>query len=284
MRSLGSSSLSDDGIPGSDVSSGSAPSPAPRGSTGRLLRVTDRAVTLMPRPLRDLLRSPLTSPRQPAGVSTASIVRLTLALSAISFLLLAVTDLVDVLALDGRIAAFDADEDGGVWTWASVAAQAGGATLLGLLAATSVRWRAYAMCGLGLAFLSLDDSVLIHEKLGIALSFFPHSGRLTWPLLYLPLLSVLAVQLWRIADAQEGTSVRALVRGGLLALAAAVVLEVGSTLLFALDLGESIVYEIEVVLEEGFEMVGWIWIGGALAVAAVQTLSRGSGRHEGGNG
>jgi hypothetical protein len=238
----------------------------------------------MPRPLRDLLRSPLTSPRQPAGVSTASIVRLTLALSAISFLLLAVTDLVDVLALDGRIAAFDADEDGGVWTWASVAAQAGGATLLGLLAATSVRWRAYAMCGLGLAFLSLDDSVLIHEKLGIALSFFPHSGRLTWPLLYLPLLSVLAVQLWRIADAQEGTSVRALVRGGLLALAAAVVLEVGSTLLFALDLGESIVYEIEVVLEEGFEMVGWIWIGGALAVAAVQTLSRGSGRHEGGNG
>jgi hypothetical protein len=282
MRSLGSTSLSDDGSSGNALSRGSSPSPAATGAPGRLLRVTDRIVALLPRPLRELLRRPVTSPQQPVAVSTATIVRMTLALSVISFLLLALTDLVDVLALNGRIAAFDADQDGGVWTWASVAAEAGGATLLAMLAATSVRWRAYALTGLGLAFFSLDDAVLIHEKLALALSFFPHSGRFIWPLLYLPLLVVLSVQLWRIADAQEGTSVRALVRGGLIALAIAVVLEVGSTLLFVVDLGESLLYELEVVLEEGLEMVGWIWIGGALAVAVVQTLGRGSGRQVGG--
>jgi len=282
MRSLGSSSLSDDGSTGSDVSRGSSPSSAGPGAPGRLLRLTDRTVTLLPRPLRDLLRRPLTSPQHPVRDSTAKIVRLTLALSVISFLLLALTDLVDVLALNGRIAAFNAEEDGGVWTWASVAAQAGGATLLAILAATAVRWRAYALTGLGLAFFSLDDAVLIHEKLGYALSFFPHGTRLIWPLLYLPLLTVVAVQLWRIADAQEGTSVRALVRGGLVALAVAVVLEAETPLLFALGLGESIVYALEVVLEEGLEMVGWIWIGGALAVAVVQTLGRESGRQVGG--
>jgi len=282
MRSLGSFSPPDGGTSDGVVPEAAEPSGTPRGSVGRLLRFTDWIVRVMPRPLRNLLRRPVTTPGRQLASSTAVVVRLTLLLSVVSFVLLAITHLVDVLALGDRILLFDAEEDGGVWTWASVAAQGGGATLLAMLAAASVRWRTYAWCSVGLAYLSLDDAVRIHEKLGYALSFFPHGTRLIWPLLYLPLLAMVAVQLWRIADAQAGTAVRALVRGGLLALGVAILLEAETPLLFALNLGETVVYEIEVVLEEGLEMLGWIWIGGALAVAVVQTLGPGSGRQVGG--
>jgi len=249
------------------------------------VRLTDRAVTLTPRPLRNLLRVPLTSPPRQGAPAAAAVVRLTLALAVISFAFLGFTHLVNEFALGARIGALDAEEDGGVWTWASVAAQAAGATLLAMLAALSVRWRPYLICALGLAFLSLDDAVLIHEKLGYALSFFPHSTRLIWPLLYLPLLGFLAIQLWRIADTHGGVWVRAFTRGGLAALVVAVVLEAGTPVLYAVGLGESAVYELEVVLEEGLEMVGWVLIVGALAITLLdhlpsQPVSRPAGTHD----
>jgi hypothetical protein len=127
-----------------------------------------------------------------------------------------------------------------------------------------------------MAYFSLDDAVLIHEKIAGALDFFPHSSRIIWPLLYLPLLVGLTIQLWRIAEAQPGPRVRVLVRGGLVALVVAVLLEGGSPLLFALGQGEgSIGYELEVAVEEGLEMTGWLWITGGIAIALVQRLRNG---------
>jgi hypothetical protein len=70
--------------------------------------------------------------------------------------------------------------------------------------------------------------------------------------------------------------VRVLVRGGLVALVVAVLLEGGSPLLFALGQGEgSIGYELEVAVEEGLEMTGWLWITGGIAIALVQRLRNG---------
>jgi hypothetical protein len=277
MPKLGSSSSRDNRT--SDASAAPAPEPpvAAGGAVGGLLRLTDWLVGVLPRPLRDLLRRPLTSPlrEQPEEV-TATIAEVTFWVSVVAFALLAVTDLVDVLALDSRIHTFDADLDGGVWTWASVATQAVGAALLALLAMTSVRWRAFAVCSLIVGYFSLDDSILIHEKIASSLDFFPHSARIIWPVLYLPLLVGLAVQLWRIAEAQHGPWVRPLVRGGLVALVLAVLLEGGSPLVFAVGQREgSIGYELEVVLEEGLEMTGWLWITGGIAIALIQRLWNG---------
>jgi hypothetical protein len=273
MPKLDSSSPRDDRPEASATRAARPPVPA-GGAIGGLLRTTDVLVGVLPRPLRDLLRRPLTSPLrdQPEDV-TATVARVTLWVSVVAFVLLAITDLVDVLALDGRIQSFDADLDGGVWTWSSVATEAAGAALLALLAMASVRRRAFAACALIMGYFSLDDAVLIHEKIGTALHIFPHSGRSIWPLVYLPLLVGLTVQLWRIAEAQRGPWVRPLVRGGLVALVLAVVLEAGTPLLFAIGQGEgSIGYELEVVVEEGLESTGWFWITGGLAIVLIQRL------------
>jgi hypothetical protein len=276
MPKLGSSSPRDD-RPEASATRAAQPPVTTRGAVGGLLQATDVLVGVLPRPLRDLLRRPLTSPLrdQPEDV-TATVAKVTLWVSVVASVLLAITDLVDVLALDSRIQAFDADLDGGVWTWASVATQAAGAALLALLAIASVRWRAFAVCALIMGYFSLDDAVLIHEKIGSALHIFPHSGRSIWPLVYLPLLVGLTVQLWRIAEAQRGRWAQPLVRGGLVALVLAVVLEAGSPLLFAVGQGEgSIGYELEVVVEEGLEMTGWLWITGGIAIVLIHRLWNG---------
>jgi hypothetical protein len=278
MAMLGSSSPRDDRTSEAAATRAAPPAVAEKGLVGGLLRSTDWLVAVLPRPLRELLRRPLTSPlrEQEDDEVSATILKVTVTVSAVAFVLLAITDLVDVLALHRRIRAFDADLDGGLWTWASVATEAAGAALLLLLAMTAVRWRAFAVCSLILAYFSLDDAVLIHEGIAGALDFFPHSSRIIWPLLYLPLLVGLTIQLWRIAEAQHGPQVRALVRGGLVALVVAVLLEGGSPLLFALGQGEgSIGYELEVALEEGLEMTGWIWITGGIAITLVQRLRNG---------
>jgi hypothetical protein len=277
MPMLGSSSPRDDRTSEAAATRATQPSVPDEGLVGGLLRSTDWLVSVLPRPLRDLLRTPLTSPlHEQEDEVTARILKVTVTASAVAFVLLAITDLVDVLALHRRIRAFDADLDGGLWTWASVATEAVGAALLLLLAMTTVRWRAFAVCSLIMAYFSLDDAVLIHEKIAGALDFFPHSSRIIWPLLYLPLLVGLTIQLWRIAEAQPGPRVRVLVRGGLVALVVAVLLEGGSPLLFALGQGEgSIGYELEVAVEEGLEMTGWLWITGGIAIALVQRLRNG---------
>jgi hypothetical protein len=257
------------------TSEASAAEAAPPPVAAGLLRSTDWLVGVLPRPLRDLLRRSMGSALPSTAESVARIAKVTLVLAVVSSVLLTITHLVAVLGVDGRIHSLDADRDGGLWTWASVAAQAAGAALLALLAVTSVRWRGLAWCSVGLAFLSLDDSLVIHEKIGAALSFFPHGSRIAWPLVYLPLMAALTIALWRIAEAQDGRWVRVLVRGGLCALVLAVALEAGTLLLFLIGQGDdSVGYEVEVAIEESLEMAGWIWIAGGLAIHVVERLRR----------
>ncbi|HEU0129608.1 MAG TPA: hypothetical protein VFQ85_01275 [Mycobacteriales bacterium] len=240
----------------------------------RLIRLTDRLLVVVPGPLRRVLRRPLEPGRSPVADAVATVVRVTLLLSVAGFALLAVTHLVDLLALDDRIHAFNADSDDSAWGWASVAVEAGAALLLGLLAATSARRRALTACALVVAFLSFDDFLAIHERVSRLGEHLPveHAERLVWPVVWLPVLAVAFVLLWRIAEG-GGDAARALVRGGLLALVVAVFLEAASPVLFAA--GEehgSAGYETEVAVEEGLELAGWIWIAGGLAVTLLLRL------------
>jgi hypothetical protein len=182
-------------------------------------------------------------------------------------------DLFDFWALDREVEVLLVDSDLGVFTWASVAATFGvalGAFLLSLAAPErrNVLWLVAAVA----AFLSLDDQVGIHERLGDladraeSLARWEPS-RVLWPGLYLPLLAALAVAL--VAVARElPRDARRFVVAGLALLAAAVALEVLSAgvIRSGHDRG-SLLYELETVLEEGAELAGWILIAGALLSA-----------------
>jgi hypothetical protein len=214
---------------------------------------------------RRVLRRPLDAGERRDGVET--VVRLTLLLSATAVVLLVVTHLVNRFALDNRVNAFDADADDSAWGWAGVVAESSTALLLGLLAVTSARRRAVTFAAFAVAFLSLDDFLALHERVSRIGEHLPfsHADRVVWPLVFLPLFAVVFVLLWRVAEG-EVNAVRAIVRGGLLALVLAVGLEMGSSLLFAEGEGHgSVPYESEVAVEEALELAGWTWIAGGMA-------------------
>ncbi len=246
------------------------PSPNP------VLAVTDVLARVLPPPLRRVMDRPLAAgARTEAGVA-ALVSRAVLVLTLATAVLLPVTHLVDLLLLDGRIEAVNADADSSAWGWASVATEAGAALLLGLLAATRVAWRSLAAAAVAVAFLSLDDFIQVHERVSELGSHLPvaHASRIVWPLLFMPLMAFVFVLVWRVAaDATEPA--RAFLRGGLLALAVAIGLEIASPLLFAAgeDHGTAF-YELEVAVEETLEQVGWLWVAGGLVLVLLAALAR----------
>lgn len=189
-----------------------------------------------------------------------------------------VLHLTDILAFDRSVNTFDADEDYSISSWASVAvtfAAASSALLLGVV----LRSRLFYAAAIVFAFLSLDDFIRFHERVGelgsvVGIEQEEELGRVIWPVLLFPLLFVTAALLWLAAKEFSGR-VAWLLRGGLILLAAAVVLEAASSALFQLDYGHRTwPYELEVILEEGAELAGWIWIATALTAAACLSLAR----------
>ena len=177
----------------------------------------------------------------------------------------------DALVLHFRIQMFNADADGGVFTWASSMATAMAG--LGLLLAASqvkARSRVLILLSMGLLFFSLDDTVALHERIP-NLSFIPveHSGRIAWVVCAMPLLGAVFVGLlafaWRAPEA-----LRKAVIWGLGGLIIAIFLELTSPVLFTVgsDHGKWL-YELEVVAEEGLELASWILIAAATSISAL---------------
>jgi hypothetical protein len=237
-----------------------------RASPGQgFLTITDSVVSWLPQPVARLVQAPVAPDRVSTTTAARKVLRMTLVLSAIAVTLLVVVHLVNALAWGDRFPDLDADNDTSVWSWASVATESFAAGVLGLLTLTSARSAALRFCTWVVVFLSLDDFIRIHEKIGAEWSIFPHAARTMWPLIYLPLLASLMVLLWRVAQGLTDTE-RFLIRAGLLALVVAVCLETLTPLLFAIGQGHgSPGYEIEVAIEESLELGGWMWIAGGLA-------------------
>jgi hypothetical protein len=193
--------------------------------------------------------------------------------------------LVDAAVLDLRIDRLDADRDQSVWSWAGSAAEltAGfGAALLAVVAPR--RWKTLAFLALVFVFFSMDDTIQVHERLSHIFDHFgtPIPRRIVWPMLYAPLMLVTSVLLWRVSGAIAERCRRA-VRGGLVMLAAAVVLEFAvSTLIIHAGYGRthddtrtgSMLYEYEVVVEEALELAGWLLIGAGLVSTGLDLLVR----------
>jgi hypothetical protein len=145
--------------------------------------------------------------------------------------------------------------------WSHSAAIFAAAFVCALHAATvSERRRIFAALAAILAFLSLDEILIVHERivsrvlevLGLPIVW----DSVLWPLLYLPLLGALLLLLVRVArEASKEVGLRVLVGLGLLV--AAVGAEVVSA---PLSTGENWPHTVEGGFEEGAELAGWILI------------------------
>ena len=180
--------------------------------------------------------------------------------------------LADVYVFDRRVGTFDVDTEGGFPAWAaSVAIFSTG--FVALLLSVVESSRLLRLLGLAAAatFLSFDEALGVHERLGLAvteaLDVSDTYLRIAWPVVYLPLLAAVAALVFELARASTGPA-RRLLTIGLVVLAGAVALEVAG---LALDLVPSLtdtawLYTLEIALEEGAELLGWLLLTTGLAV------------------
>jgi hypothetical protein len=184
-----------------------------------------------------------------------------------------VLHLVNATVLGGGAFWLDADADGNAFTWASAGltmAAGAAAALLGV--ARPTRSIPLVLTGVVLAFLAVDDLLAIHEEIGFhatAAAGLPGEAvRIVWPIVYLPLLVFAAVVLWRTSRrSAEGP----LVTIGLALLATAILAEVGSSVIAEWLSKGSILYAIEVAIEEAVELAGWATIAIALGRSYVRS-------------
>jgi hypothetical protein len=176
----------------------------------------------------------------------------------------------DVYAFDRRFRTFDVDGEGGVSSWAATVAifSTGLVALLLSFVESSRRLRLLALAGAAI-FLSFDESLIVHERLGLAvtdaLDLSDKYLRVAWPAVYLPLLVAVAALVLQLAWTSADPA-RRLLAIGLLMLAGAVGLEIAG---LGLDLIPSLpdwLYTAEIALEEGAELAGWILLTTGLAV------------------
>jgi hypothetical protein len=162
-------------------------------------------------------------------------------------------------ALTFQLKALDADAEHTVFSWMGSAVTFAAALACVLLAAPSfARGRLLVPLGGLVAFLSLDEAVSVHERIGIRIAdLFDLSitwSRVIWPAVYLPLmLAVLALLVAAVRTAPRDTSRLVLV--GLGCLSAAVAAEIVSApLSTAVD---AFTEALVVAVEEGLELAGW---------------------------
>jgi hypothetical protein len=172
--------------------------------------------------------------------------------------------LTNALVFDYEIWNLDATGDGNALSWASSVSTfvAGVAAFLLALLEPSPNRRFLALAAV-FAFWSLDDVVGIHENLvehseGVGVPDL--AGRAFWPLVYVPLLAFAVHTLWRVSTrAQE--RIRNAIRLALALFVVAFVAEAIATLWWSPDgNARSLLDDVEVAVEEGAELAGWILV------------------------
>jgi hypothetical protein len=169
----------------------------------------------------------------------------------------------------------DADHEGTPFTWGSgVATFAAAFALMLIVLVRNTAAPGLIVLAALIAFLSLDDILRLHEQLAQKLGerafedIRPDFIDRSWVLVYVPLLALVAVLLLRMT--RDRRPADRLVRLGLLLLAVAVAFEVASLGPTSLaDGGTTWPDSIEVALEEGAELGGWILVAAGLSAILV---------------
>jgi hypothetical protein len=232
----------------------------------------------------------------PARSPVTRIVRLTVAVAVAATILQSITTAANLFVLDGSTGSIDATVEGGLWTWAAagstlVAATAAAAIAVALEPPTPAARRLWLLAGV-LAFFSLDDWLVLHERVGEwlqdRLGAPEYVGGL-WVLAYPPLLLVVGWGLWRTA-AEAKPPLRQLLLSSLVLLPAAIFIELIGVGTKAIEesTGNAVAHDLRAILEEGAELAAWILAaGGLLAVLVTGAMSTrrdiaGAGPEDGG--
>ncbi len=186
------------------------------------------------------------------------------------------------LLFDGRYTQLNADSEYTPFSWASTVASFSAASVV-LGAAIVFERRRSLLLAAVLAYLSLDDAIRLHERLGETalghgLALPSYMIRLLWPALYVPILVLAVALLWTFAR-KIPTSARRLTGFGVLLLASAVVAEALSTILLRAGVTYGDLADVpKVSVEEGAELGGWILIAAGLTAGVFHALLEASAR------
>jgi hypothetical protein len=200
-------------------------------------------------------------------------------------LALVVAHLGNEWVLDDRLEGVDADVEGNALTWASSVSTFAVALTAALHAAAFEKQRReFAVLAALTLWFSLDDVAIIHERLGLklgddVLGLTESVAVRLWLVIYLPLLVLAALILWRIAQAAGPPAERA-IRFGLGLLVASIPVEiVGAATRELSERGTTeIPNDLRIALEESLELGGWILIATGLTAILCSALMRTASR------
>jgi hypothetical protein len=217
-------------------------------------------------------------PLRPAGGVDESLVTVGIVIAALTVTVQSVGHVVGVRLLDDRYVHLNVDEELGLAAWTSAAvtfAAAFAVLLLTLLREAIDRW----LVGLValVAFFSLDDAVVVHEraaeKIAEALGYGDYAERLIWPILFGPLFLAALILLVH-ASRELPDRARGLVRIGIGLFVVALGTELLSSAVYsAADVEPGSWPDVfEVLVEESAELSGWILVATAFLAAVVAYL------------
>ena len=184
-----------------------------------------------------------------------------------------VVQVLNLTVLDRGIALIEVDSDDSLWAFLSSALMAIAAGAIGVIGMLQPGRRASLLVLAAiLGFLAADDILAIHERITVEeLGPIPHPSRVVWILAFAPMLAV-ALVLLRGWSAALVPAARRWLRAGLAALALALGMEFLSPVLFAAGIEKgTLLYDLEVLVEEGLELVGTALLAG-VAIAALLRL------------
>jgi hypothetical protein len=218
------------------------------------------------------------NPSRPVRGFDESMVTLGIVIAIVTVTAQSAAHLVGVRLLDDRYLHLNADDELGLAAWTGAAttfAAAFAVLLLTLLRDEIDRWLV-ALVAL-IAFFSLDDAVVVHEraaeKVGEAFGYGDYGDRLIWPILFGPLF-LAALVLLVYASRPLAERHRRLVRVGIGLFALALVTELLSSAVYsAADVARGSWPDVfEVLVEESAELAGWILVATAFLAAVVARL------------
>jgi hypothetical protein len=221
--------------------------------------------------------------QSPADLLSAALDRVLTVALAVALTAVAIQTLIHLLnaAVDGT-RQFDANAESNAMAWASSVATFAAAFAAALHATLlGERRRSYVFLACLFAFFSLDDAIVLHERLsqrlldvvGLSASW----DSVLWPALYLPLAGSAVLLLAAVARAAPARAGR-FIRVGLILLLTAVAAEALSAPVSTAETVTEWPHVLEGAYEEGAELVAWILIAAGVTVSTLYeagpTLSR----------
>ncbi len=188
--------------------------------------------------------------------------------------------LLNELVVDAPHRHLGADTEWNLWAWEGSAAFFAAALSTLLCAVAVPAWRGRLLVlGAWFAFLSADDVIEVHERLGIRLGSAlgidggEEASRL-WVVVYMPAMALSLLALLRVARILCSGPAGRVLHAGLVVLAVAVGAEVAVSLTTRVNGSNGWIYDVTVAVEEASESSGWLLVATALACAHLAAVVR----------